>query len=257
MSEAPPRSAKILGVDGESRGEIAVPAIFATPLRLDIIRKAVVAQRSHSFQPQGRNPMAGKRTTAEGFGVGRGLSRVPRVGGGGPLSGTAAFAPGTVGGRLAFPPVSTKISAKRINRKERLLALKSAIAATGSPKLVRERGHRFDQDVELPIIVSDELEKFSKTSEARHALTALGLGDDIERVVKRRRYRKGGSIHAKGPLVVVGEYQGADLAFANMEGVDLVRAKDLSLEHLAPGTHAGRLTVWTESAIKTLATREW
>src|SRR5438094_4618663 len=115
---------KIFGADGKAVSELSLPPAFASVLRRDIITKAVVAQQSHRFQPQGRNPMAGKRTTAESFGVGRGISRVPRVGGHGPLSGTAAFAPGTMGGRMAFPPVTSKKTAKRINQKERRLALK-------------------------------------------------------------------------------------------------------------------------------------
>ncbi len=257
MEETVLKSVRIMGLDGKPVGEVAVPPVFGTALRLDVIKKAVVAQQSHSFQPQGRNRMAGKRTTAEGFGVGRGISRVPRIGGGGPLSGTAAFAPGTVGGRMAFPPVANKKLDKWVNRKERFLALRSAIAATASGELVRKRGHRYDGKVELPLVVSDEVEKLSKSSEARRALAVLGLWEDIERVARSRKHRKGGIRHAKGPLVVVGEYQGADKAFGNFEGVDLVSAKDLSVEHLAPGTHPGRLTVWTESAIKAIAVREW
>ncbi|TMI16508.1 50S ribosomal protein L4, partial [Candidatus Bathyarchaeota archaeon] len=101
--------------DGKAVSELSLPSVFSAALRRDIITKAVVAQQSHRFQPQGRNPMAGKRTTAESFGVGRGISRVPRVGGHGPLSGTAAFAPGTMGGRQTFPPVTFKRTAKLMN----------------------------------------------------------------------------------------------------------------------------------------------
>src|ERR671924_186811 len=112
------RIAQILDLEGKPAGEIPLPSVFDTRLRLDVIRKAAIAQQSHKFQPQGRNLMAGKRTTAESFGVGRGISRVPRVGGHGPLSGTAAFAPGTVSGRSAFPPVVGKKTVKNINWKK-------------------------------------------------------------------------------------------------------------------------------------------
>ena len=63
---------------------------------------------------------------------------------------------------MAFPPVTSKRTAKSMNRKERRLALDSAIAATGSKDLVRERGHKFDEDIELPLVVTDEVEKFAK-----------------------------------------------------------------------------------------------
>ena len=251
------RNIKIFGADGKAVSELSLPPVFASILRRDIITKAVVAQQSHRFQPQGRNPMAGKRTTAESFGVGRGISRVPRVGGHGPLSGTAAFAPGTMGGRMAFPPVTSKRTAKSMNKKERRVALDSAIAATGSTDLVRGRGHKFDKDIELPVIVTDDVEKFSKSSAAKTFLAAIGVSDDIDRVKKSKRIRGKNRTHSVGPLLVVSEYQGAQRAFENFEGVDVVRVKDLNVEALAPGTHPGRLTIWTESAVKTLSDRSW
>jgi large subunit ribosomal protein L4e len=251
------RSVKIVGVDGKDSGELSLPQVFNTVLRRDIIAKAVVAQQSHRFQPQGRNPMAGKRTTAESFGVGRGISRVPRIGGHGPLSGTAAFAPGTMGGRSAFPPVTAKRIAKSINKKERRVALDSAIAATGSKDLVMKRGHKFDEDIELPLVVADDLEKFAKSSAAKTFLVTLGVWDDIDRVKDSKKIRGKNRKHSVGPLVVVSEYQGAQKAFQNFEGVDIVRVKDLNVEALAPGTQPGRLTIWTEAAIKTLSDRSW
>jgi len=251
------RTAKIIGPDGKPTGEVSLPPVFDTPLRLDTIAKAVIAQQSHRFQPQGRDPMAGKRTTAEGFGVGRGISRVPRVGGHGPLSGQAAFAPGTVGGRLAFPPVSWANPSKNINRKERRFALRSAIAATGSKEIVKKRGHRLDEGMELPLIVTDEIETITKASEARKVLMTIGLWEDIAKVTRSRESRKGKTKHSVGPLFVVGDYKGAERAFKNFEGVNLVRAQDLSVEDLAPGTHPGRLTVWSESAIKAISGRSW
>ncbi len=251
------RNVKIFGADGKTVGDLPLPPVFTALLRRDIITKAVVAQQSHRFQPQGRNPMAGKRTTAESFGVGRGISRVPRVGGHGPLSGTAAFAPGTMGGRMAFPPVISKRTAKSMNRKERRLALDSAIAATGSKDLVRRRGHKFGEDIELPLVVTDEVEKFAKSSEAKTFLAAVGVWEDINRVKESKKIRGKRRKHAVGPLLVVAEYQGAQRAFENFEGVDVVRVKDLNVEALAPGTHPGRLAIWTESAIKSLSDRSW
>jgi large subunit ribosomal protein L4e len=251
------RTAPILDVEGKSAGNIHLPEVFQTSIRLDVIRKAAIAQQSHSFQPQGRNLMAGKRTTAESFGVGRGISRVPRIGGHGPLSGSAAFAPGTVSGRMAFPPVTSKKLVKEINQKERRLALKAAIAATASDDIVRKRGHKFDEDRTLPLVVSSELENISKSSDAKRFLTSIGVWDDILRVRKSKRVKAGSRVHAVGPLVVVGEDNNARKALRNFEGLDVVRASDLSVEALAPGTHPGRLTIWTESAIKTIAERKW
>ena len=253
MSDHPARAAQVFDIEGKPTGEIPLPTVFETRLRLDIIQKASIAQQSHRFQPQGRNLMAGKRTTAEGFGVGRGISRVPRIGGHGPLSGTAAFAPGTVGGRMAFPPVTAKKIVKQINRKERRLALRSAIAATASDEIVRQRGHKFDEQRRLPLVVNDEVEKLAKSSQAKHFLSAVGVWDDVLRVRRSKRIKSGRRVHAVGPLIVVGDDKTARKALRNFEGVSVIRADELSVEMLAPGTHPGRLTIWSESAVKKIA----
>ncbi|HZD13296.1 MAG TPA: 50S ribosomal protein L4, partial [Candidatus Binatus sp.] len=88
-------------------------------------------------------------------------------------------------------------------------------------------------------------------------LTTLGVWDDIEKVrdtVKIRNHKRKERI---GPLVVVSDSRSAKKAFNNLAGIDLVTVKDLSVEDLAPGTLPGRLTVWTEAAIKALASRDW
>ena len=56
---------------------------------------------------------------------------------------------------------------------------------------------------------------------------------------------------------MVGEDKNARKALRNFEGLDVVRATDLSVGALAPGTHPGRLTIWSESAIKILAEKKW
>lgn len=257
MSTNQARTVPIIDLEGKSAGEIVLPPVFGTILRLDVIKKATLAQESNRFQPQGRNPMAGKRTTAEGFGVGRGISRVPRIGGHGPLSGTAAFAPGTVSGRMAFPPVTAKETAKQINRKERRMALRSAIAATASDEIVRKRGHKFDGERQLPLVVTDDAEKLSKSAEAKRFLNSVGVWDDIIRVRRSKKVTGRTRTHAVGPLVVVADDTSATRALRNFEGLSVIRADHLSVEALAPGTRPGRLTIWTESAMKSIAGKKW
>ncbi|HKM49667.1 MAG TPA: 50S ribosomal protein L4, partial [Candidatus Bathyarchaeia archaeon] len=86
--------------EGVSVGKLELPQFFDAPLRLDLIRRAVVAIQSATFQPQGRDPMAGMRTTAESIGVGHAMARVPRVKGERySKSNLGALAPMTVKGR--------------------------------------------------------------------------------------------------------------------------------------------------------------
>ncbi len=109
------KTAAIFDLKGESAGKITLPNIFSTPLRPDVIKRAVLAIQSSSIQPQGRDPMAGKRTTAESRGTGSAIARVPRIKGG---SGRAAFAPSTVKGRQPHPPRAEKKILKSIPKKE-------------------------------------------------------------------------------------------------------------------------------------------
>jgi large subunit ribosomal protein L4e len=58
---------------------------------------------------------------------------------------------------------------------------------------------------------------------------------------------------ASGPLIVVAENKGIVEAARNIPGVDVVVVSSLNAEMFAPGTHPGRLTMWTSSAIERLA----
>ena len=161
------KTANIYNLQGQPTGKTTLPTIFTTPLRPDVIKRAVLAQQSNRIQPQGRDPMAGKRTTAESRGTGSGISRVPRVKGG---SGTAKFAPSTVGGRQPHPPRSEKIIVKQIPKKERHLALLSAIAATASKATVVSRGHEVSGVPQIPLIVTDDIAGLTKAKEVEAAL---------------------------------------------------------------------------------------
>ncbi len=62
-----------------------------------------------------------------------------------------------------------------------------------------------------------------------------------------RKYKR-----PKSLLIVVGQDNGIVRAARNLPGVDVVMVNRLNAELLAPGTHAGRLAIWTESAIQAL-----
>jgi len=250
-------SAKIFNLKGEATGKIRLPPVFKTPIRPDVIKRAVIATQSHRFQPQGRDIFAGKRTTAESRGVGLGISRVSRVKG----SQRAALIPFAVGGRAAHPPRVEKNIEKKIPKKEMRLALKSAVAATASKEIVSSRGHVVDEVPDFPLVVVDEIEGLKKTQEVRDALIRLGVWPDIYRVKESRKVRAGKGKRrgrrikeAVGPLLVIAENEGVIEAARNIPGVDVATLNSLNIELLAPGTHSGRLTVWTNSAFQRLET---
>jgi large subunit ribosomal protein L4e len=251
-------SAKVFDLKGEEVSQLNLPQIFNTPTRPDVIKRAVVAIQSHKYQPQGRDPMAGKKNTAVSRHAGLGISRVPRLRERGQR---AAFAPGTVGGRSAHPPEAIKKIRKKIPKKEMHLALRSAVAATGSKETVAARGHIVDDVPDFPLVVVDEFQSLKKTKDIEDALISLGVLSDVFRVKESRKVRAGkGKMRGRkmkqavGPLLVISKNDGVAEASRNLSGIDVASVENLNAELLAPGTHPGRLTVWTSSAFEKLET---
>src|SRR3989442_127281 len=85
------------------------------------------------------------------------------------------------------------------------------------PQVVRSRGHKFLEDRTLHLVVSNEVENLSKSSDAKRFLTSIGVWDDILRVRKSKRIKSGVRVHAVGPLVVVGDDKNARKALRNFE----------------------------------------
>lgn len=242
-------------MEGEVKEEIELPAIFNEEFRPDLIKRAVISSQTARIQPWGSDPMAGKRTSAESWGSGRGAAMVPRIKNGS----KAAFIPQAIGGRRAHPPRPQKVYHEKINVKERRFAIRSAVAATSNQDIVEERGHNIENVPQLPLIVDDELATIKKTKETREVFKNLGIFDDISRAKKGKKIRAGkGKLRGrkykktKGPLIVVADDKGISLGARNHAGVDVVTVENLNAELLAPGTHPGRLTIFTKSAIEKL-----
>ena len=247
-------NATVRDLDGDDADEVELPAVFETVYRPDLIQRAVRAAQANRRQDYGTDEYAGLRTPAESFGSGRGLAHVPRQ------NGRAREVPQAVSGRAAHPPKVEKDRGLEINDKERKLATRSAIAATADAELVAERGHEFDEDTELPLVVSDEFEALLKTKEAVDAFEALGIYTDVERAEDGKKVRAGrgtmrGRKYKQPKSVLVVTSEDPSLAARNLAGVDVTTAAEVNVENLAPGTQPGRLTLWTESALAEVAER--
>jgi large subunit ribosomal protein L4e len=246
--------ATVRSLDGSDAGEVDLPAVFDTDYRPDLIKRAVQASRANRQQDYGADEFAGLRTPAESMGSGRGMAHVPRQ------DGQGRRVPQAVKGRPAHPPKAAKDRGRSINTKERKLAVRSAVAATADAELVAERGHAFDEELELPLVVSDEFEELVKTKEVVAFLEAVGAHADVERADAGKTVRAGrgtsrGRKHKEPTSILFVTSSEPSKAARNLAGVDVATAANVSAEDLAPGTHPGRLTVWTESALEEVAAR--
>jgi len=242
--------------------QVKLPAVFRAPIRPDLVSFIADQMRKNKRQPYAVSTEAGHQTSAESWGTGRAVARIPRVRGGGThRSGQGAFGNMCRGGRMFAPTKVYRRWHRRVNVAQKRYAIASAIAASGVPALVQARGHVIDGLAEVPFVVSDKVEGFKKTKEAVTFLRRAHVWADIEKVYNSKRYRagkgKGRNRRYKkklGPVVVYNNDGGVVRAFRNIPGVDLLCVDRLNLLKLAPGGHLGRLIVWTESAFRKLDT---
>jgi len=239
---------------------ITLPAVFKAPIRPDVVNFVHFQMLKNTRQPYAVSKKAGHQTSAESWGTGRAVARIPRVRGGGThRSGQGAFGNMCRGGRMFAPTKIWRRWHRRINVNQKRYAICSAIAATGIPSLVMSKGHRIEETPEIPLVVSDNVQEFKKTKEAVTLLKKFKAWNDIEKVKSTRRFRAGKGkmrnrrrIQKRGPVVIYDQDNGICRSFRNIPGITLINVAHLNLLKIAPGGHVGRFCIWTESAFQKL-----
>lgn len=257
---------QILDINGKKKGEVNLPKCFSAKVREDVVAKVIEAKKN--FQPYGPMPLAGSQYSASGKIVhrrhvwksqyGRGMSRIPRKKlsqRGTQFNWVGATVPNTRGGRRAHPPkVVSMLDTKKINKKELKVALWSALSATAVSNWIVKRyaklsGKKFS---DLPLVVDSKFAGL-KTGIRLESLKKI-LGKELYEVaLKKKSVRSGkGKMRGRkykrtaGLLFVVGKKEKIKTT-----AFDVVNVKDLSVVDLANGG-LGRLTIYTEEAIKSL-----
>jgi len=239
---------------------VCLPAVFRAPVRPDIVNLIHNEVAKNKRQPYCVNKRSGEQTSAESWGTGRAVARIPRVRGGGThRSGQAAFGNMCRGGRMFAPTKVWRKWHSKVNTAQKRYALCSAIAATGVPSLVMAKGHQIQGIPEVPLVVEDSVQGLTKTKDAVAFLRRNKAWADVARVYASRRMRAGKgklrnrrTVQKLGPLVVYDKDEGLIKAFRNIPGVDAIQVDNLNLLKLAPGGHVGRFCIWTQSAFKKL-----
>jgi len=240
---------------------VSIPAVLACPIRPDVVSDVFARMNKNKRQAYAVSKYAGHQTSAESWGTGRAVSRIPRVPGGGThRAGQGAFGNMCRGGRMFAPTKTWRRWHRRINITQKRYALASALAASAIPALVMARGHRVEQLPEVPLVVDNKvIDNVDKSKKAVQLLKSLGAYDDVERVCESVKLRRGKGkmrnrryVNKRGPLVIYKEKGPAVKAFRNLPGVELCSVNRLNLLQLAPGGHLGRFCIWTRDAFENL-----
>lgn len=258
----------LVGVQtGDSKAKVeqhvTLPAVFTVPIRPDLVQDVHTRMAKNKRQPYAVSKFAGHQSSAESWGTGRAVARIPRVSGGGThRAGQGAFGNMCRGGRMFAPTKTWRRWHRKINTTEKRHAVASAIAATAVPALVMARGHRVQNVPEIPLIVDNKaIDNVDKTAKAVALLKALGAYADVEKAKASVHIRRGQGkmrnrryTQRRGPLIIFNEKGAISKAFRNLPGIEIVSVNRLNLLQLAPGGHLGRFCIWTKDAFEKLDT---
>jgi len=260
--------ANLLDINGKEKNKIDLPKSFSSKIREDIVFKVLEAKKSN--QPYAPSLVAGKQHSAIGkmihrrhvwrSGYGRGQSRIPRKimsSRGTQFTSVGAEVSSTIGGRRAHPPkVLSMKNSLRINKKEMKIALESAISATANEKIILSKYASLkDKKISnLPLVVEGKISSL-KTKKLVESLKKI-LGKELFGVaLKKKEVRSGkGKLRGRkyksnaGLLFVVGKNEKIKTNAFEVKMVEHMGISDLAKGGL------GRLTIYTENAIKELNT---
>jgi large subunit ribosomal protein L4e len=255
-------SRPLVKVQGEKKSsQVLLPAVFASPIRPDVVREVHTSMAKNKRQPYAVSKRAGHQTSAESWGTGRAVARIPRVAGGGThRAGQGAFGNMCRGGRMFAPTKTWRRWHRKINVHQKRFAVCSALAASAVPALVMARGHHIEKVPEIPLVVSNtSVKDLKKTKQAVELLKKLNAYDDVEKAKDSRQIRSGKGkmrnrryVQRRGPLIIYSKKGPLVYAFRNIPGVELCPVKSLNLLQLAPGGHLGRFCIWFKDAFQRL-----
>jgi large subunit ribosomal protein L4e len=252
----------VLKIDGNVKESIAAPEAFSEGVRPDLIRRAVLSERSAQLQPQGHSVMAGIQTTAAYYGAygtyrtGRHIGRAirPREKLGGGVQGKVRRIPSAVKGRRAHPHMIEKTLIENMNKREYQKAMRSALAATANSEYLH---YTFSKKLALPIIISDDIEKITKTKELVNVMKSIGVTDYLDSCKGAKRVKAGRRSSTRkykksAVFIMSSDTVPAVKASRNIAGADACGVNSIKVEMLAPGGVPGRLAIISESAFKKL-----
>merc|ERR1711966_497197 len=228
--------------DAEQTG-VPMPAVFTAPIRNDLVHFVHSNLAKNRRQGHAVYHEAGQEHSAESWGTGRAVARIPRIGGSGTSrAGQAAFGNMCRKGRMFAPLRTWRKWHRKVDTKQKRHAVAACLAASACAPLVLPRGHRVNAVPELPMVAN--LNSHESTGAMLSALQSFGATADLARVRASKNMRAGqGKLRnarftmRKGPLLVFNdEDSNVHQNARNLPGVDTCNVHRLNLLQLAPGS---------------------
>ena len=256
---------KLFDKTGKEKGSVDLPKNFSVKIREDILSRVFEAQKGIYAQAYGSMKGAGTQYSASGIikkrrhdwkaSYGKGISRVPRKvmsRHGASFNWIGATVSNTRGGRRPHAPRSEKNPFKKINKKELLIAINSALAGTINAKFLEKK---YGRKIESGFVFDDEILKV-KTKDFIASIKIV-FGDAFGSVLKHKFIRIGiGKMRGRkyksnaGLLFVLGNEEKM-----KQKGIEIVNVKDLTVKDLSPNGEPGRLVCYTEKAVSEIGGR--
>lgn len=252
--------ANVYNKEMKSTKTIEMPKVFDSNIRPDVLLKVYETQKLTTMQPYGAMEGAGAQYSASGIfrkkrhawkgTYGKGISRVPRkimMRNGSSFTSVGATVAFARGGRNPNAPRSEKNRFYKINKKELKLALKTAFAGTINAKAIEEKYHKA---LESGIVFDNSVLELKTKDFLKLLETAMKEGYNTAIKTKKVRAGRGKTRGRKyktsaGLLFVI-----ASNEEMKRTGIDVVKTNELKISDLSPNGVPGRLTCYSENAIK-------
>jgi large subunit ribosomal protein L4e len=256
---------KVIDKTGKEKTNIDFPENFSKGIREDILAKVFETQKGIYAQPYGAMKGAGAGYSASGISkkrrhvwkgtYGKGISRVPRKimsRHGSSFNWIGATVSNTRGGRRPHAPRSEKNPFKKINKKELVIAFNSAFAGTINQKYIEKK---YGKKIDSGIVFEDKVLEL-KTKEFFLLLKQI-FKENFDRLIKKKTIRSGkGKTRGRrykstaGLLFVISSEEKM-----KRKGIEVVPVNELKISDLSPNGEPGRITCYTEKAIKEIMER--
>jgi len=243
----------------EVSGSAAMPGVFSAPIRNDLVHFVHYNLAKNRRQGHAVFHVAGQEHSAESWGTGRAVARIPRISGSGTSrAGQATFGNMCRKARMFAPLKIWRKIHRKVNVTQKRHAIAAALAASAVTPLIMARGHHVNNVPEFPLVINNLAQPNTKSLLA--VLNSFGAGEDLTKVRASKsirsghgRYRNSKYVMRKGPLIIHDEDGDALKRSArNLPGVDTCNVHRLNILQLAPGGHLGRFVIFTEGAFRAL-----